>query len=79
MELLRPQRRSLRSLRPKQLLRPQAPASVSVTIMGRGRSVIGGAMNTQLAPDEVKQAADAVTAVVEEDGAAQELERWFAS
>jgi hypothetical protein len=37
------------------LLRPDGPASFSVTIMGRGRSVIGGAMNTQLSPDEVKR------------------------
>jgi Cof subfamily protein (haloacid dehalogenase superfamily) len=29
------------------------------------------------APDEVKEAADAVTASVDEDGAAQELARWF--
>ena len=27
--------------------------------------------------DEVKSAADAVTATVHDDGAAQELERWF--
>jgi len=37
------------------LLKPNPPESVSVTIMGRGRSVIGGAMNAQLGPDEVKQ------------------------
>jgi hypothetical protein len=37
------------------LLRPNPPESVSVTIMGRGRSVIGGAMNTHVSPDEVRQ------------------------
>src|SRR5262245_2313204 len=37
------------------LLKPNPPANFSVTIMGRGRSVIGGAMNTQLSPDEVKR------------------------
>src|SRR5206468_13097136 len=37
------------------LLRPDGPNSFSVTIMGRGRSVIGGAMNTQLVPDEVRK------------------------
>jgi len=36
------------------LLRPDPPPSVSVTIMGRGRSVIGGAMNAQVTPDDVR-------------------------
>jgi hypothetical protein len=37
------------------LLRIDPPESVSVTIMGRGRSVIGGAMNTHLTPNEVRK------------------------
>lgn len=37
------------------LLAPQPPASYSVTVMGRGRQVIGGSLNTTLTPDEVKR------------------------
>jgi molecular chaperone DnaK (HSP70) len=40
----------------EQLLGPKAPASVSVTIMGRGRSVIGGSLHTAITPDDVKNA-----------------------
>ncbi len=40
----------------EQLLGPKAPASVSVTIMGRGRSVIGGSLHTAIMPDDVRQA-----------------------
>src|SRR5439155_2698097 len=36
------------------LLSPGGPASFPVTLMGRGRSVIGGAMHTTLTPDEVR-------------------------
>jgi molecular chaperone DnaK (HSP70) len=36
------------------LLAPTPPASVPVTVMGRGRSVIGGMLHTQLTPDEVR-------------------------
>jgi molecular chaperone DnaK (HSP70) len=37
------------------LLAPTPPASYSVTVMGRGRQVIGGAMHTTLTPKDVKQ------------------------
>jgi hypothetical protein len=37
------------------LLRPDAPASMPVTVMGRGRAVIGGTLSTSLTPDEVRQ------------------------
>jgi hypothetical protein len=40
----------------EQLLGPKAPASVSVTVMGRGRSVIGGSLHTSITPDDVKKA-----------------------
>jgi molecular chaperone DnaK (HSP70) len=36
------------------LLSPHPPASYSVTVMGRGRQVIGGAQHTSLTPDEVR-------------------------
>lgn len=36
------------------LLRPGGPASFPVTIMGRGRAVIGGAQHTTLAPQEIQ-------------------------
>lgn len=38
------------------LLSPKAPASVSVTVQGRGRSVIGGAIHTSITPADVHQA-----------------------
>jgi hypothetical protein len=38
------------------MLQPKPPARFPVTIMGRGRSVIGGAMNAQLTPEEVRKA-----------------------
>src|SRR5262245_18305916 len=38
------------------LLAPHPPASYSVTVMGRGRQVIGGAQTANLTPDEVRQA-----------------------
>src|SRR5438132_335889 len=37
------------------LLGSDAPASYSVTIMGRGRQVIGGSLNTSLTPADVRQ------------------------
>ncbi len=37
------------------LLRPDAPPSMPVTIMGRGRAVVGGARHTELTPAEVRQ------------------------
>jgi molecular chaperone DnaK (HSP70) len=37
------------------LLAPQPPANFPVTVMGRGRSVIGGMLHTQLTPAEVRQ------------------------
>lgn len=36
------------------MLSPGGPTSFPVTLMGRGRSVIGGAMHTTLTPDEVR-------------------------
>src|SRR5262245_8631871 len=38
------------------LLSPQPPASHPVTVIGRGRAVIGGTLHTQLTPDDVRQA-----------------------
>ncbi|MSR52193.1 MAG: molecular chaperone DnaK [Gemmataceae bacterium] len=40
----------------EQLLGPKPPASVSVTVQGRGRSVIGGSLHSQITPADVKQA-----------------------
>src|SRR5262249_47058618 len=37
------------------LLAPDPPVSFSVTLMGRGRSVIGGAMHTTLNADEIRK------------------------
>jgi molecular chaperone DnaK (HSP70) len=37
------------------LLGPAPPESFSVTVMGRGRQVIGGALHTTLAPTDVRQ------------------------
>jgi hypothetical protein len=37
------------------LLVPEPPPSFTVTVMGRGRAVIGGAQHTQLTPAEVRQ------------------------
>src|SRR6266851_2786372 len=37
------------------LLGPNPPASYPVTVVGRGRQVIGGTMTTQLKPDDVRQ------------------------
>ncbi|HYV35451.1 MAG TPA: Hsp70 family protein, partial [Gemmataceae bacterium] len=37
------------------LLGPGAPASYSVTVMGRGRQVIGGSLNTSLGPADVQK------------------------
>lgn len=37
------------------LLRPDPPATFSVTVMGRGRQVIGGSLNTSLTPDDVRK------------------------
>src|SRR5579884_2809098 len=37
------------------LLAPAAPASTPVTVMGRGRAVIGGAQHTTLTPDEIRK------------------------
>jgi DNA-K related protein/Hsp70 protein len=37
------------------LLGPNAPASQAVTVVGRGRSVIGGTQTTQLTPNDVKR------------------------
>jgi hypothetical protein len=38
------------------LLGTAPPASYSVTVMGRGRQVIGGALHTKLEPDDVRKA-----------------------
>jgi molecular chaperone DnaK (HSP70) len=40
----------------EQLLGPKPPASVSVTVQGRGRSVVGGSLHTQITIADVKQA-----------------------
>lgn len=37
------------------LLRPDPPASFPVTVMGRGRSVVGGSLNASLTPDETRR------------------------
>ena len=37
------------------LLAPQPPATHSVTVMGRGRQVIGGALHAKISPDDVRQ------------------------
>lgn len=37
------------------LLRAEPPASFAVTVMGRGRQVIGGSLNTSLSPDDVRK------------------------
>ncbi|MFN4260434.1 MAG: Hsp70 family protein [Gemmataceae bacterium] len=37
------------------LLAPNPPATHTVTVMGRGRQVIGGAQHTHLTPDDVRQ------------------------
>ena len=39
----------------EKLLGPEPPAEVSVSIVGRGRSVVGGSLHTKLTPDEVRQ------------------------
>ena len=38
------------------LLAPQPPSGVSVTVQGRGRSVVGGSLHTQITPADVTQA-----------------------
>jgi molecular chaperone DnaK (HSP70) len=38
------------------LLAPKPPAGVSVTVQGRGRSVVGGSLHTQITPADVRQA-----------------------
>lgn len=40
----------------EQLLDPKGPPSISVTVQGRGRSVIGGSLHTTITPADVKQA-----------------------
>lgn len=40
----------------EQLLAPKPPASVSVTVQGRGRSVVGGSLHTQITAADVRQA-----------------------
>ena len=40
------------------LLSPNAPAHQAVTVVGRGRSVIGGTLTTQLTPDDIAAAWD---------------------
>ncbi|MFO0968760.1 MAG: Hsp70 family protein [Gemmataceae bacterium] len=37
------------------LLAPHPPAAYTVTVMGRGRQVIGGSLHTSLTPEEVKK------------------------
>ncbi len=39
----------------EQLLGPQPPNAYSVTVMGKGRQVIGGALHTELTPDDVQK------------------------
>src|SRR5213075_2763365 len=38
------------------LLAPKPPAGISVTVQGRGRSVVGGSLHTQITPADVKEA-----------------------
>jgi molecular chaperone DnaK (HSP70) len=38
------------------LLGPKPPTGVSVTVQGRGRSVVGGSLHTQITPADVRQA-----------------------
>ena len=38
------------------VLAPKPPAGVSVTVQGRGRSVVGGSLHTQITPADVRQA-----------------------
>jgi molecular chaperone DnaK (HSP70) len=38
------------------LLSPNPPAGISVTVQGRGRSVVGGSFHTQITPADVRQA-----------------------
>jgi hypothetical protein len=38
------------------LLRPNPPATFAVTVMGRGRQVIGGSLTANLTPDDVRRA-----------------------
>src|SRR5205823_9300374 len=38
------------------LLGPSPPASYTVTVVGRGRAVIGGTLHAPLTPDEVRRA-----------------------
>ncbi len=38
----------------EELLGPAPPASYTVTVMGRGRAVIGGSLHTALTPDDVR-------------------------
>jgi molecular chaperone DnaK (HSP70) len=38
------------------LLAPKPPGGISVTVQGRGRSVVGGSLHTQITPDDVKRA-----------------------
>src|SRR5262245_2394324 len=40
----------------EQLLSPKPPAGVSVTVQGRGRSVVGGSLHTQITVDDVHKA-----------------------
>jgi molecular chaperone DnaK (HSP70) len=40
----------------EQLLDPKGPPSISVTVQGRGRAVIGGALHTNITPDDVRKA-----------------------
>ncbi|MCE9533569.1 MAG: hsp70 family protein [Planctomycetes bacterium] len=40
----------------EQLLNPKGPPSVSVTVQGRGRSVVGGSLHTSITAEDVKQA-----------------------
>lgn len=50
------------------LLGPEHPASYSVTVMGRGRQVIGGSLNTSLTHDEVQRTIlDGFLPIVERD------------